>query len=57
MLAIEALHEKNNVYRDLKPENILLDNEGYAKLCDFGFAKKIEGARQGATDRGFRGLT
>ena len=32
VLAIEALHEKDNVYRDLKPENILLDNEGYAKV-------------------------
>jgi serine/threonine protein kinase len=49
VLAIEALHEKNNIYRDLKPENILLDNEGYAKLCDFGFAKKIEGERTHTT--------
>ena len=49
VLAIEALHEKSNIYRDLKPENILLDNEGYAKLCDFGFAKKIDEDRTHTT--------
>ncbi|XP_077999493.1 cGMP-dependent protein kinase 1-like isoform X1 [Glandiceps talaboti] len=39
--ALSYLHSKGIVYRDLKPENILLDNRGYAKLVDFGFAKKI----------------
>ncbi|XP_006820496.1 cGMP-dependent protein kinase 1-like [Saccoglossus kowalevskii] len=39
--ALAYLHAKGIVYRDLKPENILLDNKGYAKLVDFGFAKKI----------------
>ncbi|KAG7270985.1 hypothetical protein CRUP_014584 [Coryphaenoides rupestris] len=29
------------IYRDLKPENIILDQRGYAKLVDFGFAKKV----------------
>ena len=38
---LEYLHAKGIVYRDLKPENILLDKDGYLKLADFGFVKKL----------------
>ena len=37
----EYLHSKNIIYRDLKPENILINQNGYLKLTDFGFAKII----------------
>jgi len=33
------MHAFKVVYRDLKPENLLLDNDGYLKMVDFGFAK------------------
>lgn len=39
LLAFEYFHGKNYVYRDLKPENILINQNGYIKLADFGFAK------------------
>ena len=40
--AFEYLHERKIAYRDLKPENLLLDEKGYLKIADFGFAKIVE---------------
>ena len=35
------MHARRIVYRDLKPENIVFSADGYAKIVDFGFAKRI----------------
>lgn len=43
VMAFEYLHHLDIIYRDLKPENILIDNKGYLKVTDFGFAKRVKG--------------
>eukprot|EP00316_Scyphosphaera_apsteinii_P012430 CAMPEP_0119310234 /NCGR_PEP_ID=MMETSP1333-20130426/18312_1 /TAXON_ID=418940 /ORGANISM="Scyphosphaera apsteinii, Strain RCC1455" /LENGTH=433 /DNA_ID=CAMNT_0007314385 /DNA_START=115 /DNA_END=1413 /DNA_ORIENTATION=+ len=41
-LGLRHMHYLGFVYRDLKPENILLDSNGFAKMADLGFAKKMK---------------
>ncbi|RKO93261.1 kinase-like domain-containing protein [Blyttiomyces helicus] len=36
--AVQYLHKNSVVHRDLKMQNIMLDNDGHAKLIDFGIA-------------------
>ncbi|CAF0790697.1 unnamed protein product [Didymodactylos carnosus] len=41
-LAFEYLHHLGVLYRDLKPENLLFGSDGYLKMTDFGFAKRVK---------------
>jgi len=41
VMIFDYLHKQDFIYRDLKPENLLLDNTGYIKITDFGFAKQV----------------
>jgi serine/threonine protein kinase len=46
------LHDRDFAYRDLKPENLLISADGFLKVVDFGFAKKIPFLKDGAMCKG-----
>ena len=40
-LALEALHEQRIIHRDVKPDNLCIGADGYAVLCDLGYARPL----------------
>ena len=39
--AFEYLQQRSVLYRDLKPENVMIHADGYIRVVDFGFAKRV----------------
>eukprot|EP00928_Gymnodinium_smaydae_P001353 TRINITY_DN10500_c0_g1_i1.p1 TRINITY_DN10500_c0_g1~~TRINITY_DN10500_c0_g1_i1.p1 ORF type:complete len:1452 (-),score=340.55 TRINITY_DN10500_c0_g1_i1:155-4510(-) len=38
---LEHLHDRRIAHRDMKPGNVLLDEQGWPKICDLGFARFV----------------
>ena len=47
--AIEHLHSRSIMHRDIKTQNIVLDRHLKVVLCDFGFARSMEGKGKGTS--------
>ncbi|KAK2119557.1 hypothetical protein P7K49_000943 [Saguinus oedipus] len=43
VLAFQYLHSLDFIHCDLKPENLLIDEQGYLRVTDFSFAKRVRG--------------
>ncbi|MEM7203499.1 MAG: serine/threonine-protein kinase [Planctomycetota bacterium] len=40
--ALQAAHDQGVIHRDLKPANVMLDEQGNARITDFGIAAAVE---------------
>jgi len=49
--ALGVAHSRHMVHRDIKPQNVLIDEEGRAKLTDFGISRQLEADGMTATGR------
>lgn len=48
--ALAYAHDRGVLHNDVKPGNILVDDAGFARLCDFGLARRLQEDSHGSQD-------
>ena len=49
--ALSCAHKNGIIHRDVKPHNILVNEDGVAKITDFGIARAVSGSTLVASDK------
>lgn len=52
LAVLEVAHDNGIIHRDIKPSNILIQDDGAARLADFGIARTLDELTSGLTKTG-----